>query len=257
MSNIQLIRHATLVVNIAGKKLLLDPMLAEKDAFDPIQNSEPQLRIPMVDLPLNEKELATLVSEIDAVFVTHTHPDHWDPIAQQMLPKDLPLFCQAPDEEAIKGQGFTKVTVIDDKVVWEGITIHRFGGVHGTGQLAEMMGPVSGFVFEHQEEDKETDKIYVAGDTIWHDEVVRALDTLKPQMTVLNAGGAQFLQGDPITMTPEDIAKVHQQMPETKIVAVHMDAVNHCNIKRPDLQKAMDEKGIKVEIPADGEVVSL
>ena len=46
-------------------------------------------------------------------------------------------------------------------------------------------------------------------------------------------------------------------MPETKIVAVHMDAVNHCNIKRPDLRKAMDEKGIKVEIPADGELVSL
>ncbi|HAS44487.1 MAG TPA: hypothetical protein DCS93_28675 [Microscillaceae bacterium] len=252
MSNIQLLRHATIVVNIAGKKMLVDPMLAEKEAFDPVPNSEPALRIPMVDLPLNTEELTTLVKEIDAIFVTHTHPDHWDPKAQEILPKDTPLFCQAPDEELIKGQGFTNVTVIADKVVWEGITIHRFGGVHGTGELAKMMGPVSGFVFEHNE-----DKIYVAGDTIWHEEVVRALDTLKPQMTVLNAGGAQFVQGDPITMTPEDIAKVHQQAPNTKIVAIHMDTVNHCNIKRTDLQKAMSEKSIQIEIPADGEVVSL
>ncbi|OJJ14907.1 hypothetical protein BKI52_40850 [marine bacterium AO1-C] len=252
MSNIQLLRHATIVVNMAGKKLLVDPMLAEKEAFDPVPNSEPALRIPMVDLPLSAEELATLVKEIDAIFVTHTHPDHWDPVAQAMLPKDTPLFCQAPDEKAIKEQGFTQVTVIEDKVEWEGITIHRFGGVHGTGQLAEMMGPVSGFVYSYEGE-----KIYVAGDTIWHPEVVRALDTLKPQMTVLNAGGAQFVQGDPITMTPEDVAKVHQQAPNTKIVAIHMDVVNHCNIKRTDLQQAMDDKGIKVEIPADGEVVNL
>jgi len=253
MSNIQLLRHATIVVNMAGKKMLVDPMLAEKEAFDPIPNSAPALRIPMVDLPLGAEELTNLIKEIDAIFVTHTHPDHWDPKAQEILSKDTPLFCQAPDEELIKGQGFTNVTVIEDKIAWEGITIHRFGGVHGTGELAKMMGPVSGFVFENEQREK----IYVAGDTIWHEEVVRALDTLKPQMTVLNAGGAQFVQGDPITMTPEDIAKVHQQAPDTKIVAIHMDTVNHCNIKRVDLQKAMDEEGIKVEIPADGEMVGL
>ena len=258
MSNIQLLRHATIVVNMGGKKMLVDPMLAPKDAFDPVPNAVPEIKIPMVDLPLNAEALAALIQEIDAVFVTHTHPDHWDPIAQEMLPKDLPLFCQAPDEAAIKGQGFTKVTVIEDKVEWEGITIHSFGGVHGKGALAEMMGPVSGFVFEYlQARNQEGDKIYVAGDTIWHPEVVRALDTLKPQMTVLNAGGAQFLQGEPITMTAEDIALVHQQAPDTHIVAIHMDVVNHCHIKRVDLQKAMDEKQIKVEIPADGEVVNL
>lgn len=251
-SNIQLLRHATVVVSMAGKKLLVDPMLGEKDAYDAVPNASNTIRIPMVDLPLGEEELSTLLKEIDAVFVTHTHPDHWDPKAQEILPKNIPLFCQAPDEDTIKAQGFTNVTVINDQVDWEGITIHRFGGIHGTGKVAELMGPVSGFVFVHQ-----NDSVYIAGDTIWHEEVVRALDTLQPKVTVLNTGGAQFVQGDPITMTPKDVEKVHQQMPTTKIVAIHMDSINHCFIKRPDLQKAMETKQIPVVIPADGEVVAV
>lgn len=251
-SNIQLLRHATVILSMAGKKLLIDPMLGEKEAYDAVPNVSNTIRVPMVDLPLSEKELNNLLKEIDAIFVTHTHPDHWDPKAQEILPKNIPLFCQAPDENAIKAQGFTKVMVINDQVDWEGITIHRFGGIHGTGKVAELMGPVSGFVFVHQD-----DSVYIAGDTIWHEEVVRALDTLQPKMTVLNTGGAQFIQGDPITMTPKDVEKVHQQMPTTKIVAIHMDSINHCFIKRPDLQKALEAKQIPVVIPADGEVVEV
>ncbi|MEO1655939.1 MAG: hypothetical protein AAFU64_20525 [Bacteroidota bacterium] len=171
-----------------------------------------------------------------------------------MIPKDKPVFCQAPDEETIKEQGFQQVQVIAERVAWEGMTIHRFGGVHGKGELAVAMGPVSGFGFVQDE-----DSIYVAGDTIWHEEVVRALATLKPKMTVLNAGGAQFVEGEPITMVPSEIIRVKEHAPETKVVAVHMDSINHCLVSREDLLFALGAKGMegKIEIPADGEVVFL
>ena len=54
------------------------------------------------------------------------------------------------------------------------------------------MGAVSGFVFSR---DKES--IYLAGDTIWCEDVEKALLNFKPAITILNAGGARFLTGDP------------------------------------------------------------
>lgn len=252
MSNIQLLRHATIVVNIAGKKILVDPMLAPKDTFDPIPNAGNNIRIPMVELPLAQNQLTELLQHIDAVVVTHTHPDHWDTTAQELLPKDIPLFCQPVDHALIQSQGFTNVTAITDHYQWQGVDMYRTGGVHGKGEILKMLGEVSGFVFKHAEE-----SIYVAGDTIWHPDVVAALDTHHPHMTILNAGGAQFVQGDPITMTPDEVAMVHAQAPYTQIVAIHMNTVNHCLVRRSDLKKAMDEQGIQVIIPADGETVEL
>jgi len=60
-------------------------------------------------------------------------------------------------------------------------------------------------------------------------------------------------------MTPTDIIKVHNTLPETKIIAVHMDTVNHCFNTRVDLFNELSEKNLasKVMIPKDGEIIEL
>lgn len=47
---IQLLRHATLLITINGKKLLVDPMLSEAGAMSPIDNSPNSHRNPLVEL---------------------------------------------------------------------------------------------------------------------------------------------------------------------------------------------------------------
>ncbi|BCL83260.1 MBL fold metallo-hydrolase [Ktedonobacteria bacterium brp13] len=81
------LRHSTAVITINDQTILIDPMLSAAQAMDPIANAGNDWRIPMVDLPLTEAELSQLVQEIDAVLVTHTHRDHWDAYAQELLPK--------------------------------------------------------------------------------------------------------------------------------------------------------------------------
>jgi L-ascorbate metabolism protein UlaG (beta-lactamase superfamily) len=34
------------------------------------------------------------ILDVNAVIVTHTHPDHWDDAAISLVPKHLPLFAQ-------------------------------------------------------------------------------------------------------------------------------------------------------------------
>ncbi|WP_298542036.1 MBL fold metallo-hydrolase [uncultured Aquimarina sp.] len=252
--SIRLLRNATLVINFGGKKLLIDPMFAEKGAFPAFDGAGNDFRNPMVDLPISEREIKNIVDETDAVFVTHTHLDHWDPKAQQLIPKDKLIFVQPSDEELIRSQGFTNVKVIQKETIWEEITLSRTGGQHGFGKVGELMGEVSGFVFATSNK-----KIYVAGDTRWAKEVKSTISQYNPDIIVLNAGGAQFIEGnkkgDPITMTPEDIIEVHKNATNAEILTVHMNTLNHCFIKRKDLKKQLIKEGVEqlIQIPEDGE----
>lgn len=246
----RLIRHATLLVTFHAKQLLVDPMLADAGTAPPVANSPNQRPNPLVPLPVPAGDV---VSGVDAVLVTHTHRDHWDDAAAQALAKHLPLFCQPEDEAKIRAAGFTDVRPVRDAVTWSGITIHRTGGQHGSGEVAKRLAPVSGFVLRAADEPV----LYVAGDTIWCADVEQALRTYVPAVTVVNAGGAQFLEGGPITMTLDDIAAVARAASATRIVAVHMDSINHCIVRRTDLAAALERAGLtaRVAIPLDGELV--
>ncbi len=248
---IQLLRHATLLVTIDGRRLLVDPMLSPAGAMDPVPNAGDDRRIPLVDLPLTEAELAGLLATLDAVLVTHTHRDHWDARAAELLPRALPVFCQPTDAAAIAGAGFSDVRPVETTLVWDGLTLQRTGGRHGTGEIGERMGAVSGFVLRAPEEPV----LYVAGDTIWCDEVAAALATHRPAVVVLNTGAAQFLVGDPITMTADDVLAVCQATPDAQIIAVHLETINHCRLTRGGLREALERAGFqgRVAIPQDGE----
>ena len=116
------------------------------------------------------------------------------------------------------------------------------------------MGHVSGFIIEFKNQ-----KIYIAGDTIWCTEVEHALAIYKPQYIVLNTGSAQFDEGDPITMTENDIIKVRDAAPTATIIAVHMETVNHCRLKRDELKRVLEEKDLinNCVIPKDGDRIIL
>ncbi|MBC9930119.1 MBL fold metallo-hydrolase [Chitinophaga qingshengii] len=242
---IQHFRHATIVIELEGRKILVDPMLSHKDALDTVPNAANTRRNPLIDFPLNDMELATLLSTMDAVIVTHLHRDHWDVAAQQLVPKHLPLFCQPEDIATLTAQGFSQLIPVNTTTTWEGIRISRTGGQHGTGEIGKLMAPVSGFVLEAGAE-----RIYIAGDTIWCDEVKAALDQYQPTHTVVNAGAAQFLTGDPITMTASDVLQVLQHPSNTRVIAVHMEAINHCYLTKEGLKTALgDGFGERLQIP--------
>lgn len=251
---IEFIRHATFILNIGGLKLLVDPMLSGQHEMDAVRNAPNTERIPMLPLPFAESEMNDKLKMIDAILVTHTHRDHWDPKAQSILNKEKPVICQPPDVEKLKQQGFTNILAVNEKIDFKGLTIHRVNGQHGTGDIGSAMGPVSGFIIVTGKK-----KIYIAGDTIWCNDVERAIAAHKPDVIVVNAGAAQFNQGDPITMTSNDVKKTIGALPTSKVIAVHMDVINHCRLTRVDLKKELESANLLTNcvIPGDGEKIQL
>jgi hypothetical protein len=76
---------------------------------------------------------------------------------------------------------------------------------------------------------------------------------------VVNAGGARLLTGDPITMTADDVVAVAHAAPWARVIAVHLEAVNHCLEPRADLRERVhaDDVSDRVSIPEDGAEVPL
>ncbi len=101
--------------------------------------------------------------------------------------------------------------------------------------------------------------LYVAGDTIWCDEVAAAIDEHRPGVIVVNAGAARFLEGDPIVMTADDVVAVARHAPDARVVAVHMEAINHCELTRAELRARVREEGLQgqVTVPEDGAEVPI
>jgi L-ascorbate metabolism protein UlaG (beta-lactamase superfamily) len=258
--NIRLVRHATLVVELGGKTLLIDPMLGEVGEFMSFLNYSNNRVNPTASLP-TDPNLSSKLSKVDAAFVTHMHQDHFDTAAEKQLREDLQIFCQPAgegqppdqsDEAKLHKKGFSSVQPVEDSLQLDGFDVWRTDGQHGPGDVGRNMGPVSGFVLRSHNEPS----LYIAGDTIWCTEVEEALEGHQPEIVVVNAGAAQMKgKPPPITMPKEDVAEVCRHMPSATVIAVHMEAIDHCLLRRKELADFIEGEGLseQVRIPADGE----
>jgi len=235
---ITLIRNATVLLELRGRRLLVDPMLDPAGARPPIEDTANPVRNPTVELPFPAEQA---VDGLDAVLVTHCHKDHLDDTAERLLPRDVPVFCQPEDEERLRDVGLD-ARPIDASLDWNGLTLHRVPAQHGFGAVAEALAPVSGFVL---------DELYIAGDTVWYDGVRETIERFEPRIAVVNAGGASFLEGSLIVMGIDDVREVAARVPT--VVCVHLEALNHCFLTRAELAAAVPG----AVIPRDGETVEV
>lgn len=257
---LQQIRNATITIKYAGKKFLIDPLFLDKGAFPPVP-AESQESNPTVALPMSIDEI---IKDIDAVIVTHFHPDHFDEIAARVLPKDIKFYAQNEEDAGIfKSFGFMNIEVLKESGTFFGdIRLIKTSCNHAPDEEAlnylsmlKVTHQACGVVFSHPNEKS----MYLAGDTIWYDGVKEAIDTYKPDIIIVNAGGAQFATGGHIIMNKNDVLEVYKAAPQATIIASHLEGVNHLRVTRKALREfVQDNKMIsRVLIPEDGEAYTL
>jgi L-ascorbate metabolism protein UlaG (beta-lactamase superfamily) len=246
---IQLIRSATLRITYDRHVFLIDPYLAPKYSQEPLIGKS---RNPLVDLPIPAQEV---LADVEMLLVSHLHPDHFDDLAQQLLPRRIQVFCQPEDEGRIKAWGFSNIVPVKEHVEWYGMRITRTIGQHGNESWAPQMGSVSGFIFRAQNEPT----IYWAGDTIWFEGLKQLVLETDPDIIITHSSGASFETGKPIIMDAKQTIAVCRTAPRAIVIATHMETFDFDTVSRKDLRTMAEAEKIGAEqllIPADGDTLA-
>ncbi len=122
-------------------------------------------------------------------------------------------------------------------------------------RVLDDMGAASGFVLQAESEPT----VYWAGDTIWTDTVSATIARYQPQIILTHSCGAVWGENVLIIMDAAQTVEVCRSAPESTVVAIHMEALDHATVSRAELRRYAIDQGILPErllIPADGEILT-
>lgn len=251
------LRNATFLLQTGQHQILVDPMLGPPGSLMSLTFVRKPHRNPLVPLPENI-DLAH-IAESSVCLLTHCrygHADHLDPAGVKLLAThQIPVYAQARDQSYLKRRGMQVVPLqVGVRHPFLGGTILPVPAQHGYDWLHWLMGPGVGYVIELPNEPS----IYICGDTVLTPIVAETIATIKPDIVIVPAGGARLDIGRPILMTPDDVIRCINLAPG-RVIAFHMEALNHCPTTRQAIRQRAEQAGIghKVLIPEDGAVLHL
>ena len=253
------LRNATIIVHIGDRHILVDPMLAAKDALPPLRWLDgKRLRNPTVDLPV---QADAALKQVTHCLITHCqkgHFDHLDAFGKQWLREtQTPVICTPHDAAYLRKRGLNVQPLPDDhaqpNAFFEG-RIRTVRCTHGEGFMGRFMEHGVGYFIEMPGEPS----LYLAGDTVLTPHIRAFVSTHQPQVSVVPAGGARMDLGQDIIMGQDEVI-AFAQLATGVVVANHLEAISHCPVTRTDLFAAGRDAEVsqRLRAPADGETLEL
>jgi L-ascorbate metabolism protein UlaG (beta-lactamase superfamily) len=206
--------HSTLIVEIEGKRLLLDPVWGERAS--PVSFAGPERWYPS---PLAFDELPA----IDAVLISHDHYDHLDyftvlKLAERGVKWIVPLGVGAHLESW--GVQPVHITELDwwEATELSGLTITATPARHfsGRGILNQETTLWCGFALTGSQR-----RVYYSGDTALFDELVTIGERLGPFDLTMIEVGAYDRHWTDVHLGPEQAVRAHQLVKGRILLPVH------------------------------------
>lgn len=249
------IRNASIIIETTHGRILVDPMLAKRGALPKLKYYKSKERNPLVDLP---EAFENLADSVEYALITHCqkgHFDHLDRAGVRWLVKNkISTFCTAHDHKYLSKKGIkTRVLASKTSPFFDG-SIEQIPATHTRGWLTPFMEHGVGYFIKLPDEPS----LYLMGDTVLTDDIKAFIAMNQPDFIVAPTGKAQFDIGAPLLLDEAEIIELGA-LSTGKIIANHMEALDHCRISRSDLQILLNRHGLssKFHIPNDGVSICL
>jgi L-ascorbate metabolism protein UlaG (beta-lactamase superfamily) len=239
---------ATVILRFAGFTILTDPNFLH--AGDHVHlgyglTSE-RLTEPAIDI--------SELPPVDLCVLSHYHGDHFDRIAEERLPKDLPIVTTEHAAGELKDKGFTAAVSLD---TWESaefvkgaahLRITSMPGQHGPGIVDFALPPVMGSVLDFEREGENLLRLYISGDTLVIDELNEIPKRFPGvDIGIFHLGGTRVL-GIMVTMDDEQGVEAIKIINPDTAIPVHYNDYDVFKSPLEDFQRAAEAAGLNEKI---------
>ncbi|MCA9633295.1 MAG: MBL fold metallo-hydrolase [Myxococcales bacterium] len=239
--------HSTHLIVLDGKRILTDPWF-----FDPAFGSLDHAVLPPVQ--------AEKVGKLDAILVSHDHPDHADPMALDRLDKSATVFVGLKElETKLRLLGFKTVVRIGE---WEQ---GKLGDLEIAATPALHDSPEVGFVLSGEQT-----SVYFGGDTTLIDDHHRIGEQFAPIVSILPVDGTRIRWEPLLVMDPTLAVEATRRLKSRQVFPSHHEAGYSDPLAEhllsttvrgagADFSARVEEQlsGVKAEQPQAGELVPL
>ncbi|HVR21426.1 MAG TPA: MBL fold metallo-hydrolase [Polyangiaceae bacterium] len=195
--------HSTHVVCVGGRRVLTDPWFSDP-AFGALEHT------------IGPACTADDLAGVDAIAVSHAHPDHADLDALDRFPTKRSVSVLVGTTElahALRSRGFVKVRVL---APWES---HDLGGAVVHAVPAEHDVPEVGFDIR-----ADVASVYFAGDTAFHGEFSAIRERLRPTFAILPVDGTRLRGSAHATMNAGEAARAARELGVRGAMPSHTEA---------------------------------
>lgn len=167
---------------------------------------------------------------LDGIVLSHMHGDHFDRVARQRLPHDVPVVTTRPAARQLRKWRFGSALGLRDwdDVVWrrgaESLRITAVPARHGPTGVHLAMPATIGTVIDWERDGERRLRLYVSGDTRFNRRLLREVPRRFGGIdaALVHLGGTRIL-GLLMTMDARDGVALSQLLRPRRIVPIHYD----------------------------------
>jgi L-ascorbate metabolism protein UlaG (beta-lactamase superfamily) len=257
----------TAIVAHGGIRIITDPMLGPRgpDAF--VLPKHPSTGAPNAHFARYTATPTASLDGLDAIIVSHTHNDHVDGRAKELLAKSLPVIVPPTGVEPMRSAGFADVRPLDwgESATFDGrgttlvVTAVPAHHAHDP-ELDRTIGRVNGYVLRFGGAGGPY-RIYWTGDAVLSDEMKTLASTYGPIDLLLPHLGGVGGDGDLglRTMTSQEAVALVGLVDPKVVIPIHHTTFAHYREPIEALVQRADEAGLgaRFRFPVEGAPIPL
>ena len=239
---------ATFIISIGNLNIAVDPVLCNKGTIQDYF----WFKSERIEQPIYAEED---FDNIDLWLITHNHEDHLDSKGLLKIEDSVKLISNKNSIKILKESGKKDVTFLKWKQSIEfdikdyKIEVEAIPAIHGINPLSALFaGKVNGY-FLTVSKGKEKITIYITGDTVYKNKVIKALKNKEINLLIPNMGAAK--QGSwimTLTLNSHMLKKMISELNPKIVLPVHYGTFEHYKEPVENIKKLNDDRIKIVEV---------